>query len=1429
MAYSHDGKTKLAGAPTNAGTYTIKLNNDNVLTHLKDKIAHDPQWTVIVNGQTIHNVKIDKTDLSGSATFTISKANAQISLSDGTIQRMYTGSQIAKPVSDLRGDISASGLIGDDHISTSGLTADNFDWCDADGKTVTSSQVNVGTYYIQLNQAGINALEKGLTDNYNWSVVPNLVKMTVVPKNLNVSISSNGKIYDGDSVSDIKSQLQASGLTGKDSLNIAGLKDTDFTWTDASGKAMDAAPTNVGTYAVALTTTGLTQLREDNPNYIISGGRMTYSIRQAAAQVVINGKQTFTPTSSTTAITTSDINNSNYSASYINQYPGRNIVPTVSPASIFMILASDGTTHQIQLTLHDSDLTFVDEHGNPVAAPANPGDYYVGLTNAAFATLQQAYPNYNLQIGPVGFFYVKGLIQYVFQDAQNNNVQVGKTVDMSALPSDDEQKLSLTVPTGYKLSDGQTLPTSYTITNADPLVQTINISLVHGTTTVTPETPKDQIPDGKVPGNPSKAYDKLENLTKTITRTIIVNKPDGTQTTKYQTVEFDRNAIFDNVTGKATYSSWTAKAGNSTWAAYTPDTITGYVPSTTVESEEVTADTEDQKITINYIANGETATIIYMDGSKQVTTQSVGGKVDQTIDLDYQVPTNYELDGRQPKTYRFTATSNQQIIVYLLHQTSKVSRQKTINETVRYTGAGAKTPKDHVQSLTFIQKGVKDLVTGKITWMPVDGQSFAAVITPEVPGYVADVDSVPAIMVKFGDADITRTVTYTAYDQTGKLVYVNRKGKQISQTALHGKTGDDVTINPAAPAGWMIVPGQTIPTSVKATTHGIPTVTVIVEHKKTTVTPETPNDQIPSGKVPGDPSKNYPKMETLTKQTTRKIVVTAPNGTKKTTNQVVNFKRTATFDQVNGKVSYSPWTANGKNQWDAFTPDAITGYLPTVDQLAAVTVSGDTSDAEVDISYLPVSNAQTAKIIFVDGDNGDSQVEAAQTIHGKSGQQVALSLTIPAGYQLAQGQSLPTSYTFTDAANQVVQIRLVHHKTDISKTDANAKLNITRNIVVVVPDGTKATTSQVVTLKRTALRDDVTGVVTYGPWSNGRFIKFTTPNIPGYTPSQSEVAVMIVRSTTPSSTVTITYTPNEQSGKISYVDSDGNEVGQTPLSGKTDEAVAIHLAAPAGWTIVPGQDISTSVVATADGIPTVVVRVEKTTPTTPVHPTGPTTPTQPTTPTGPTTAPTQPTTPTSPTTAPTQPTQPTGPTTAPTQPTNPTGPTTAPTQPTQPTGPTTAPTQPTHPTGPTTAPTQPTTPTSPTTAPTQPTQPTNPTTAPTNSTSPAHPNQPGGNNNGDLNGNNGNSAHGNSNDGNAVIPGGTSQAMNNGNGGSASGNVSAGQLNGQRTNAVNSHAKTNILPQTGNDKTKASLFGFAFAGLAAMLGLAGTKKKKNER
>ena len=101
------------------------------------------------------------------------------------------------------------------------------------------------------------------------------------------------------------------------------------------------------------------------------------------------------------------------------------------------------------------------------------------------------------------------------------------------------------------------------------------------------------------------------------------------------------------------------------------------------------------------------------------------------------------------------------------------------------------------------------------------------------------------------------------------------------------------------------------------------------------------------------------------------------------------------------------------------------------------------------------------------------------------------------------------------------------------------------------------------------------------------------PAVPGYTPSQNTVAsVDNPTANTKLTDVTINYTANEQTGKISYVDGNGNEVSHTDLAGKTGNTINVNPQAPIDWKIVPGQSIPKTVVAGPDKIPTVTVQVE---------------------------------------------------------------------------------------------------------------------------------------------------------------------------------------------------------------------------------------------
>lgn len=183
------------------------------------------------------------------------------------------------------------------------------------------------------------------------------------------------------------------------------------------------------------------------------------------------------------------------------------------------------------------------------------------------------------------------------------------------------------------------------------------------------------------------------------------------------------------------------------------------------------------------------------------------------------------------------------------------------------------------------------------------------------------------------------------------------------------------------------------------------------------------------------------------------------------------------------------------------------GSLVSGVQTATVRVSvpkgtiGAQVDADGNYYYevnAKVNIAQPVTFEFVDDDNQDSVVGTPQSqefIKGEAA--ITPNLVIPTNYELASGQTLPTTYTLSDysSTNPVVQIHLKHKTEDITNTDPDAQQ--TRTVTVnylVANDGTvdgvsykkgdKIAESAVLDVyyTRVATKDLITGKVTYGPW-----------------------------------------------------------------------------------------------------------------------------------------------------------------------------------------------------------------------------------------------------------------------------------------------------------------------------------------------------------
>ena len=725
----------------------------------------------------------------------------------------------------------------------------------------------------------------------------------------------------------------------------------------------------------------------------------------------------------------------------------------------------------------------------------------------------------------------------------------------------------ITYKPGLKQTESKDYTVPVTVTYGDGSTDIVNAKV-----TVTDKTTNVK------PGDEGVTKDKYGDLFKDVTRT--VNIP-GQEEPTVQTVHFGRTGVYDETTGKfvdGQFGDWKILDGEGkltdqaqgSWAAVDVPSKAGYIPSAVdangdpvalttdnkvPENSQVSDSTDDVTISITYTAGQQTMTYTFVDddnnGAAVGQPVQISGNTDETKDVSLSVPAGYELaEGEElPTSYKFTAAENQAAQIHLKHKKtaadednvpagySKSDFSKEIKRTITVTEPG-KAPVDHSQTITIKRSGTYDEATKKVTFGDWSKGSFEEYEAPTVPGYTASQAKVAAESdVTDGYTDPKISITYTADDSHQTFHYVDKDGNDagVPDAQVTGKTdeqkhGSDVPV----PDGWELVdtPSDfTIPAPDKDTA-----INVAIKHGETTVNPDDPKK--PGDKIPGTKDQHYPAgvdYDDLNKTISRTVTIVNPDGTQNTITQQLSYKRNAAIDNVTREVTYGNWTPADPTQakFAAVAAPEIKGY--TADKTAPeVTPTNaeitDWTNHDVTINYN--AGDQSVAFKFVD-DTANGKVVETITLAGNTGDTKATGLAVPAGYELAADQTLPTNYTFT-ADNQPVTIHVVHTTTAADKDHVPAGYKtsdfakeITRTITVTKPDGSKVDMSQTITITRTGAYDEVTKKVTFNPWTTGSFDKVTVPTIAGYTPSQTEVpAVDNVTDGYKDPQVEISYTKN---------------------------------------------------------------------------------------------------------------------------------------------------------------------------------------------------------------------------------------------------------------------------------------------------------------
>ena len=482
-------------------------------------------------------------------------------------------------------------------------------------------------------------------------------------------------------------------------------------------------------------------------------------------------------------------------------------------------------------------------------------------------------------------------------------------------------------------------------------------------------------------------------------------------------------------------------------------------------------------------------------------------------------------------------------------------------------------------------------------WLTAEWPEYAV---PMVDGYTPSQTVVEKKPVANGDKNNNVTISYKADNQTAKIVYVDENGNAVKTDSINGVTDQTVETSSSVPTGWKLVDGQTVPATIKLGVN-TPDTTIKVEHDHVSINydkPQADGTQIPNGAA----KFNGVADSDLNQALTRTITINDPHEGTKTITQMAKLYRDAVVDMVDGSVVYGKWSTA---EWPEYTVPTVDGYTPSQTIVEKKSVADGDKNVNAVIDY--TADDQTAKIVYVD-ENG--KTVKADTVSGKTDQIVDVNSSVPVGWKLADGQTMPVKIKL-DANTPDIMVKVEHNHVSINhdnsqvdgtnipggaaefKGVADNDLNqtLTRTIIVKLPNGQTKALAQTAKLYRDAVVDMVDGSVEYSDWSAAQWNEYTAPDVDGYTPSQKTVAVKSVVNGMQNETVTIDYTANDGTQTINYVGEDGNVIVKQTIHGKTDQEVAVNDDKPHGWVLEDDQTVpGTVTIKTADEPITVKIK-----------------------------------------------------------------------------------------------------------------------------------------------------------------------------------------------------------------------------------------------
>ncbi|WP_125981471.1 MBG domain-containing protein [Loigolactobacillus iwatensis] len=964
------------------------------------------------------------------------------------------------------------------------LTASDFDLSDVNSQ-------NVGNYSVTLNASGLKKLQDANT-NYKFDLTDVQNGLFVItPAPITIKAPSVSKTYDGQ------------GYTADLTATVAGVPTKglapDYSLTNVSG---DAA---VGDYDINVTTPNTA----DNSNYKITTNPGSLTITPAGLDV--------TPPNTPEKPTNPDnpSQNPQLAGSVVVQgatkvYDGD---ASTDPTTFTVLAPSKDTNFVVpDLTAADFDLSGINSQ--------NVGNYTVTLNATGLKKLQAANPNYDFDSTNVqnGLFVITPAAVTITAPS------VSKTYDGQAYTGDLKTTVS-GVPTKgtslkYTLSDlsKDTAVGQYAINVNQTASDNSNykVSVVAGQLTITAaadyslttnyvdETGKQvATSDSKTDLSFGDAYTTTAKVVNGYYLTAVPSNAKGTIGKGDLTVTYVYNKV-------GSYIITPPNGGSETDVPYPNDPAdpgkvttptTPIVPSVPGETPvgpngdpltpsgdgylpPATPADPGKDTTITYVANDYGVTVNYVDqNGKQVAPSETQTKLHDGDD--------YTTTAKVVNGYYLTAVpSNAKGTIGTSDLTVTYVYNKVGSYVITPPNGGSETdvpyPNDP-DNPGKVTTPTTPIVPSEPGETPVGPNGDP--LTPSGDGYLPP--ATPA------DPGKDTTITYVANDYGVTVNYVDQNGKQVApsetQTKLHD--GDDYTTTAKVVNGYYLT---AVPGNAKGTI-GTSDLTVTYVYNKVgsyVITPPNGGSEtdVPYPNDPDNPGK-----------------VTTP-----------------TTPIVPSEPGETPVGPDG----DPLTP-AGDGYLPP-----AVP-----ADPGTDTSITYTKDDQTATVTYIDDDTG--QVLTSDSLTGKSGATISYSTAAKIasytqkGYQLVsdgfsgtpvfdddttatqnfevhfkQGQATATPANPGTPGAPIDSTNPDGPKWPDGTTETDLVHNVTETIHYVDNNGKTLVPDKVdtVTFTRTAVVNEVTGKLTYTPWTatNGdtSFDAQNTPTVSGYTPSQSTIAAV---------------------------------------------------------------------------------------------------------------------------------------------------------------------------------------------------------------------------------------------------------------------------------------------------------------------------------